>query len=72
MGIYAKVDFIRVKNNKFKSKESEGFVKKVQWSLGELTSSEEKELKRYFQNVYHSKQDQSVTEWALLSWEVKQ
>jgi ubiquinone/menaquinone biosynthesis C-methylase UbiE len=72
MGIHANVDFIRVKNNKFKSRESEGFVKKVQWSLGELTTSEEEQLKRYFQNVYHSKQDQSVTEWALLSWEVKQ
>ncbi|UFH58032.1 class I SAM-dependent methyltransferase [Sulfurovum mangrovi] len=72
MGIYAKVDFIRVKNNKFKSRESEGFVRKVQWSLGELSASEEEELKRYFQNVYHAKQDQSVTEWALISWEVNQ
>lgn len=72
MGIYAKVDFIRVRNNKFKSRESEAFVKKVKWSLGELTALEEEQLRSYFQNVYHSKQDQSVTEWALLSWEVNQ
>ncbi|MGC9350464.1 MAG: class I SAM-dependent methyltransferase [Sulfurovum sp.] len=72
MGIYANVDFIRVRNNKFRSRESEGFVKKVEWSLGELSASEEEQLKRYFQNVYHSKQDQSFTEWALLSWEVTQ
>jgi ubiquinone/menaquinone biosynthesis C-methylase UbiE len=70
MGIYAKVDFIRSKNNKFKSNDSESFIKKVRWSLGELTPFEEEALKSYFQNVYHKRQDQSFTDWALLSWEV--
>ncbi|MDD2451261.1 MAG: class I SAM-dependent methyltransferase [Sulfurovum sp.] len=72
MGIYAKVDFIRSANNKFKSNDSESFIKKVKWSLGELTPFEEEALKSYFNNVYHKKQDQSFTEWALLSWNVNQ
>ena len=70
MGIYAKVDFIRSKNSKFKSNDSESFIQKVRWSLGELTPVEEEALKSYFQNVYHKEQDQSFTDWALLSWEV--
>ena len=52
MGIFAKVDFIKTKNNKLQVKTDEEFIQKVSWSLGELTKKEEIILKEYFNNTY--------------------
>ena len=51
MGIFAKVDFIKTKNNKLQVKTDEEFIQKVSWSLGELTKKEEIILKEYFKGT---------------------
>ena len=69
MGIFAKVDFIKTKNNKLQVKTDEEFIQKVSWSLGELTKKEEIILKEYFNNTYKHKKEPDYLTWAFISWE---
>ena len=57
MGIFAKVDFIKTKNNKLQVKTDEEFIQKVSWSLGKPTKKEEIILKEYFNNIYKHKKE---------------
>ena len=69
MGIFAKVDFIKTKNNKLQVKTDEEFIQKVSWSLGKLTKKEEIILKEYFNNRYKHKKEADYLTWAFISWE---
>ncbi|MDN5064260.1 class I SAM-dependent methyltransferase [Aliarcobacter butzleri] len=69
MGIFAKVDFIKTKNNKLQVKTDEEFIQKVSWSLGKLTKKEEIILKEYFNNTYKHKKEADYLTWAFISWE---
>ncbi|MCT7584427.1 class I SAM-dependent methyltransferase [Aliarcobacter butzleri] len=69
MGIFAKVDFIKTKNNKLQVKKDKEFIQKVSWSLGKLTKKEEIILKEYFNNTYKHKKEPDYLTWAFISWE---
>jgi SAM-dependent methyltransferase len=69
MGIYAKVDFIPSENSKFVSEDDEEFIKKVEWSLGELSVEEKMKLKEFFHITYKKIQDDDFMNWALIYWD---
>ena len=70
MGIYAKLDFIKNQSHKLEASDDEEFVKKVSWSLGELSNKEKKALKKYFNTTYKNKVEKDYITWAFISWEV--
>ena len=70
MGIYAKVDFIKNKSHKLDASSAKEFVKKISWSLGELSNKEKKVLKKYFKTTYKNKKQEDYITWAFISWEV--
>ncbi len=70
MGIYAKVDFIKSENSKFASEDDEEFIRKVEWSLGELTGEEKIKLKEFFHTTYKNIQHNNFVNWALIYWDI--
>ncbi|NWF67271.1 MAG: hypothetical protein HXX81_07385 [Campylobacterales bacterium] len=70
MGIYAKVQFLPSEDSRFSSSNADDFIEKVEWSLGELSLSEKKKLRDYFENEFKDKeQNRVLTNWALIYWD---
>ncbi len=70
MGIYAKVQFLPSEDSRFSSSNSDDFIEKVEWSLGELSLSEKERLREYFENEFKQReQNRVLTNWALIYWD---
>lgn len=69
MKIYAKVDFIKIKNEQSQITHDEEFIQKISWSLGNLNKKEKSILKEYFNTSYKYKKVPDFMTWAFISWE---
>lgn len=70
MGINASVSFLPSEGKGFSYQDEEAFVKSVLWSLGELSQTEEKRLRDYYQKraAANDLSDRPV-KWVLIGWE---
>ena len=71
MGIFAKVDFIKTNNKRFKTLNEDDFIQRLKWSLEKISKKEEKNLREYFNSTYRFKEKNEYLTWAFISWDIE-
>jgi SAM-dependent methyltransferase len=67
-GIHPTLDYIEGDNRLRSCVDFEDFLRRVVWSLGELTPDEQKQLRAYYER-HRDRIGQTPMRWALVSWE---
>lgn len=70
MGFLPTVKYIDSEHTKFIAKNSEDFIQKIEWSLGELGDEEKLKLEKLYNTEYKNKTNSSsLSKWALISYD---
>lgn len=70
LGIRSSVNFVRSEGRSTIYTSKEKFVESIQWSLGELATSELQRLEAYYDNLDETKKTQEeYVYWAVIAWE---